>query len=133
MEEYKLATADECGAVKLWSVPSGQLIHELPKVAAVESGNRFICFSPNCSSFATSSIGNTVKLWDVETYSLLMTFVGHTSRVRCVSFSPDGSRIASGSDENSIGLWDISTGTEIVTLLGHGHIISCVVFCPDGS
>ena len=40
---------------------------------------------------------NTVKVWDADTGTEILTLKGHTGQVSSVAFSPDGKRIVSGS------------------------------------
>lgn len=45
----------------------------------------------------------------------LMSFVNHTSWVRCAKFSLDGRLIVSCSDDKTIKLWDVISGQCIKT------------------
>ena len=47
----------------------------------------------------------TVRLWDVQRQSLLMTLPSHDRPVMSVAISPDGQTIASMSDEGDTRLW----------------------------
>jgi WD40 repeat protein len=51
----------------------------------------------------------TVKLWDLKTYSVETTLIGHTDGVFSVSFSPDGNKLSSGSWNKTIKIWDLKT------------------------
>ncbi|YAF96148.1 MAG: WD40 repeat domain-containing protein [Nodularia sp. CChRGM 3473] len=96
-----------------------------------ESSVKSVSFSPDGKTLASGSHDNTIKLWDVETGTEILTLKGQSS-VKSVSFSPDGKTLASGSHDNTIKLWDVETGTEILTLKGHEFWVYSVSFSPDG-
>ena len=63
-----------------------------------------VAFSPDGQTLA-SSIGVTIKLWDIASGKDLRTLTGHTDTVYSVAFSPDGQTLASGSSDHTIKLW----------------------------
>lgn len=70
-------------------------------------------FSPNGKFIVSHGWDNTVKLWDVETFSVVRTLSGHTDQVWCAAVSPDNKLIASGSMDRSFIIWDVTTGKKI--------------------
>jgi WD40 repeat protein len=72
-----------------------------------------------------------VKLWQVETGSLIKTLEGHSRNVTGVSFSPDSRILASASRGNTVKLWQVETGSLIKTLEGHSNWVTGVSFSPD--
>lgn len=57
-----------------------------------------------------------VRVWDVETRTLLRKLEGHRSTVWGLSLSPDGKRLASASFDGSVCIWDLETGERQLTL-----------------
>ena len=71
----------------------------------------------------TGSYDTTVKVWDIETASLLRTMRGHTSGIRSLQF--DCTKLITGSLDTSIKVWNWRNGECLRTISGHtGGIIS---------
>jgi WD40 repeat protein len=51
-----------------------------------------------------------VRVWDLETRTLLRKLESHRSTVWGLSLSPDGKRLASASFDGSVCIWDLDTG-----------------------
>ena len=91
-----------------------------------------IRYNPNGRQFISCSWDiNIIKLWDVDTGSLIRSFVGHNESVTSLGFNSDGSQLLSGSSDNTIKLWDTSTGNLVRTFTGHTGSINSVVFTND--
>lgn len=70
-------------------------------------------FSPNGKFIISHGWDNTVKIWDVKTFSEIRTLKGHTDQVWCAAVSPNNKLIASGSMDRTFIIWDIETGEKI--------------------
>lgn len=78
-------------------------------------------FDYNCCSLLPTSFSlhskllvagdktSAVKVFDVQTKSLLREMRGHSAAVRCCSWSANGLRIYSGSDDRQALCWDLAT------------------------
>ncbi|CAI5757677.1 unnamed protein product [Candida verbasci] len=71
----------------------------------------------------TSSLDNTIKLWDVSTGKCIRTQFGHIEGVW--SIAADTFRIISGAHDNLIKVWDLQNGKCLHTF-GNYSSVSCV-------
>lgn len=86
---------------------------------------------PGGKLFATGSDDKRVRVFDLDTGRLKLTFRAHLDQVSTLCFSPDGSLIATGSDDRSIRLFDVDTGGPRLILNGHNGAITHLAFSPD--
>ena len=73
-----------------------------------------LSFSPDGKTIAGGSVFSrkkpfrAIRLWNVKTGQVKMTFIGHTEHIFQVLFSPDGKTLATASRDGTIFLWDVS-------------------------
>ena len=94
------------------SSPNGNLICTLS--GHVDSVNT-VAITPDGKFVVSGSSDHTVKKWDLNTATEVMTFRGHTSPVNAVAITPDGQKVVSGASDNTVRLWNFKKGTEIRT------------------
>jgi guanine nucleotide-binding protein subunit beta-2-like 1 protein len=89
-------------------------------------------FSPNVQTptIFSASWDKTVKVWDMSTFQLKTTLVGHTGYVNSVTVSPDGSLCASGGKDGIAMLWDLKDGKHLYSLPANS-VINSLVFSPN--
>ncbi|XP_012281749.1 U3 small nucleolar RNA-associated protein 15 homolog [Orussus abietinus] len=71
-----------------------------------------------------------IRLFDVNTRSLLRLFQGHESAVHRTFFTNDGLRITSFSDDKTVALWDIATEKQLCSFTGHNDYIRAGAVSP---
>lgn len=120
--------------VELWDVATRTSFPMLSQTSVSSAA-----FSPDGTILASGSsfAGEAnIKLWNVESQSLVATLDGHTggpTGVHSLAFSPSGDTLASGSGDQTIKLWDVVNQTLIATLTGHTSHIWSVAYSPDGT
>ena len=122
-----LASGDDRGTIKLWSLKTYQLVRTLVGHSGTVSS---LVFTPD-GTLISGSHDRTIKLWGASTGGLVRTLTGHTDWVNAVAINPDGDTLASGG-KDGIKLWQISSGELINTLTGHTDWVSAIAFSPDG-
>lgn len=89
--------------------------------------------SPNGKNFASGSdYSHNVKIWNIETGTLVNELEGHTDTILSITYSPDGRYIASGSRDGTVRLWCALTGKEIKKFFGHKYGTVVSAFSTNG-
>jgi len=73
-----------------------------------------------------------VRIWDVQSGTLIHNLQGHVDRVNKIGFSPDGTTLASGSWDNTIKFWDAETGELFHSISVYPDIVIDLSFDPEG-
>ena len=91
-----------------------------------------IAISPNQRIIASSSLDDTVRLWDFKNGRAIATLTGHNRAVNVVVISPDSTTLVSGSDDYTLKEWNLATGDIIRTLKGHSRDVNALAISPSG-
>ncbi|KAI8440523.1 hypothetical protein MSG28_001772 [Choristoneura fumiferana] len=109
-----------------------------------KNGITSLFYSPNEHQVATSSLDNSILLWELRGCMKSYRFQGHDEAVMDVTFSPSGRRMASASRDKSVRLWvPTVTGSTglwasdkykfIASFVGHTNWVRCARISNDGS
>jgi WD40 repeat protein len=109
---------------------------------AHEGAVQEVCFSTDGKLIATrtrplprfigkSELSAEVKIWDVESRTLVTKLEDHVERGYQMQFSPDSKRLGISS-EDSVILWDFANQTIAHTLKGHTKPVRALRFSSDG-
>ena len=153
----RLAAGNLDTTVQLWDTTTGEELITLQKPIERQSGIIFVqiqngkhivknpmkdermgrpsvlTFSPDGSLLACGSEDCTVKLWNIDTGELSVTFTGHLSTVYQLAFSADGNTLASGSADGTVRFWNIKLRKAIQTRIA-GHMwMRTASLLDDGS
>jgi WD40 repeat protein len=120
---------DLTGRVGLWSVASGELVHEFSghdrMVAAV-------AFSPDGEFLATGAMDNTVWVFETKSGRAIRTFASPQESVTEVAWSPDGTELAATDLAGRVHFWDTVTGGQTDELALEPTDLFCVQYAPTG-
>lgn len=97
--------------VKIWDAKTGRLSPELLACDETQTGDRDIhttALSSDGRFFATSSLDNTVRVWDSFTHTQILSFRYDQDDIETSALSHDGSLLALGSFDGTLRLWDIA-------------------------
>ena len=89
-------------------------------------------FSPDVRLIVSGSEDNTVKIWDVNKYCVVTTYIDHLQPVNAVRWSPDGTCVASCSNDKKIKIFDIRSGRIIQHYDAHTAPITSLSYHPSG-
>ncbi|CAA9988482.1 nucleolar preribosomal assembly protein, putative [Plasmodium knowlesi strain H] len=94
--------------------------------------NSILClaFSPNSSHLATGAGDNTVRLWDINTKTPIVTLKDHTNWVLSVLFSPDNQFLATAGMDQNVFIYETHTGKLLNKLSGHKKEVTTLCFEP---
>ena len=97
----------EIPAIQLWDVNTEQLLFTVEKQTEnIEA----LTFLSDGKVLASAEASDRIRLWDVESGTLLSTLKAPTSP-KGLAFSPDSRLLATGGSEGIVQLWDIHTGS----------------------
>ena len=65
---------------------------------------------------ATSSYGNEILIWDIETGEMIRRLDGHNGAVYDLDFDPSGKLLVSASADDTLKVWQVNTGKRLDTL-----------------
>jgi len=91
-----------------------------------------VCISPDGHSVISGGLDDAIRVWNLETGTLMQSLKAHTKPVNCLSISPDSRMLASGSDDHTIKLWNLTNGSLLHTLKGHSDDVKSVAFYGVG-
>ncbi|MBD1911016.1 MULTISPECIES: serine/threonine-protein kinase [unclassified Leptolyngbya] len=91
-----------------------------------------VAMAGSASLVASSSLDDSVKVWNPLKGELIFNLTGHTRDVNTVAISPDGKTLVSGSDDCTVKVWYLPTGALQRTCTGHARDVNAVAISPDG-
>ncbi|KAG9044890.1 hypothetical protein FS842_001360 [Serendipita sp. 407] len=122
-DEEKVTTGSFDKTIRIWNVVkvmSNWLLELEPEpVLELElelkghgDGVWSLAFSPDGSKLVSGSSDNTIRIWNLQTRSHMITLEGHTHTVLSVAFSLDNQKVVSGSHDKTVRVWNVKKGEE---------------------
>ncbi len=91
-----------------------------------------VAFSADGATLAAGCSDGVIRLWDIASGDLRLTFSGHVGAVRHLAFAPDGRTLASLGEDHTLKLWHLGTGQQLFALDTHGQDLRGLTFSHDG-
>ena len=129
-----MATSSLDGAVRIWKRNSlNELILDDELVPATGSQRAMWVEFSSSGRFLAAAVGNTVKLWNTQDFSLLSDpiEIAH-DEVLALAFSPNQESLLAFAQGNRVCLWSIDTNVEVGLPMSHANSVWQVAFTPDG-
>ncbi|XP_062514587.1 coronin-7-like [Corticium candelabrum] len=135
-DDCLLATGSEDLSVRLWRIPPEGLTENLstPETSLKGHEKRVegVLFHPTANDVLTSSSGNTVRVWDIQSSTEKLLLSPHQDVVQSMSWRGDGTTLATASKDKKIRLLDPRADCCVAEADGHlGVKESKVLFLGD--
>jgi WD40 repeat protein len=119
-----LAAGGSDGAVRVWTMPAGDLRHVLMHPTAVWDCAVF----PDGRLLATARSEGLILLWDLESGQIVREAYGHVGPVQACELSADGTWLVSAGADYTVRIWDAKSGELRKLLEGHtGQVWECAL------
>lgn len=89
-------------------------------------------FSPKKHRMVTSCFDDMIKVWDLTSGKVEMTFRSQSDGANCVAFTPDGERIVTGGRTGQVKFWDTVTGQTVLEMNEHKGVVQSLKFDSSG-
>eukprot|EP00887_Chlorella_sp_A99_P007037 scaffold2.g7037.t1 len=123
MDGSLVVAANNSGTCYVWRAMRGSYLtthfEPLHKLKAHQGYVLKCLLSPDVRQLATTSSDKTVKLWNLDGFTLDRTLAGHQRWVWDCVFSVDAAYLVTASSDCTARLWDLSTGDAIRVYSGH--------------
>jgi len=91
---------------------------------------RCAAIEPNNEWFVTGSNDRTIKIWDLATGTVKLTYTGHVSAVRDLCLSERHPYLFSAGEDKSVKCWDLEQNRVVRHYHGHLSAVNCVKMHP---
>ncbi|KAJ6260934.1 Xenin [Drechslerella dactyloides] len=142
-DETRCATSHAESYVRLWSLNNEQLVSMNPSENENVSTTRRlvghagpvygVSFSPDSMWLLSASMDKTVKLWNLKTYTALVSFKGHDNPVWDVRWAPFGHYFATASWDRTSRVWSAEHIAPVRIFAGHLESINRVAWHPNSA
>lgn len=110
-----VSTSFHGNTVRVWNIERGEMSAELINPNKLHRRGA-VAFEPICGMLAISDSVGTIRVWDMQHWNKLQTFIGHTDWIHSMRFSQDGTLLASASKDLTVRLWNVKLGVFVGSL-----------------
>lgn len=128
-DETKVLSASWDASMKIHDIQKARLEHyfDFKSYSAYNA-----IWHPNDLYVFTGRLDNAVEMWEIDTKTVVRSFVGHTDVVSSMSISPDQKSLMTSCWDGNIRIWDIGTGLMTRKLVDHHGAVHTAIFSSDG-
>lgn len=127
--------------ILIWDIKTGELLTRLKDGLTPGASNAptssppatvvAIAFHEPTNIMAAGHNDGSIKVWDLTSGSVMVTFQGHRSTISALKFDRTGTRVISGSADASIIMWDLVGEEGLFKLKGHKSQITGIAFLSE--
>jgi len=126
-DDSELAVGTDGKRAVVYDLATGRIVHTLPHDGPV----RDLAFAGNGRYLVTASADFSLRIWDVESGTLLQRVVGTASQEQ-LAVSPDGAEVAVRARGQAVGrIYGVPSGALLGTVPQPGEL-TALEFSPDG-
>ncbi len=114
--------------VRIWEVSSGKELRTFISKTDVHS----VTWSPDGKWLCSADLHGNVRVWDVKTWTEVVTLNFHSGFVTTVAFSPAGKVLASARSDGTTIFYESGTWKVLRILRGHKDTVTSLAFPADG-
>lgn len=130
-----IASGSEDRTIRVWSRPEPGPAEDEDQPVILRGHEEGVmsvaALADGTNRVVSASQDRTLKVWDVQTRTAVLTLRGHSADVLGVAVTPDGRSIVSAGD-STLRIWDSSTGQEAARWQAHALGASCVAVSAEG-
>ncbi|ODV83361.1 hypothetical protein CANARDRAFT_203372 [[Candida] arabinofermentans NRRL YB-2248] len=127
--------------ILIWDIKTGELVKRLRdgvNPGALDSSSQAapaqvvrLEHEPNSNIVAAGYSDGSIKIWDITSSSVVISFTGHKSAISMLKFDRSGTRLASGSKDTEIIIWDLVGEVGLFKLKGHRDQITGLSYLSE--
>ncbi|RDW78151.1 WD40 repeat-like protein [Coleophoma crateriformis] len=118
--------------VLCWDIRKGELISRWRDETCKSQVTAIAQSKTDPDIYAVGYENGSIRLWDSQIATVIVSFNGHRSAITTLSFDKSGVRLASGSKDTDIIIWDLVAEVGLFKLRGHKDQITGLQFVqPD--
>lgn len=120
--------------ILIWDIKTGELLQRLSDGVAPGASNAKTSLAPSAvvllayneqsNILASGHTDGSIKVWDLTSGTVMLSFSGHKSAVTSLHFDSIGTKLVSGSADSSIIMWDLVSEEGLFKLKGHKSLIT---------
>lgn len=131
------ATASSDGAIRLWDIADGKLIHTFERKRFIGDGHSAavtdVQFHPDGRALYSASDDGTLKEWDSQEHQFMNTLPSAGWTPTALAVSSNGTTLISANSDGRIVLWDLATLKPTGQLTQHQQRVNGVTLSQKGN